>query len=58
MTTQQLFVAYCDNLEGKFDLEEFIQKIESTNGILEGYDDIEKYKVKMEQEVEITKEIK
>lgn len=44
MTTQQLFVAYCDNLEGKFDLEEFIQKIDTTNGVLVGYDDIRRFK--------------
>jgi len=44
ITTQQLFVAYCDNLEGKFNLDEFIQKIDSTNGVLEGYEDIERFK--------------
>jgi len=45
ITTQQLFVAYCDKLEGKFDLDEFMKKIDETNGILKGYDDIEKYKL-------------
>lgn len=46
MTTQQLFVAYCDNLEVKFDLDEFIKKIDETKGVLEGYDDIQKYRIK------------
>lgn len=45
MTTQQLFVAYCDNLEGKFNLEEFISKVDSTSGILVGYADISEYKI-------------
>jgi len=52
ITTQQLFVAYCDKLKGEFDLKEFIKKIDDTKGILEGYNDIEKYKVKSENEDE------
>ena len=45
MNTQQLFVAYCDNLEGKFNLNEFMKKIDDSNGIMEGYNDIQKYKI-------------
>ncbi len=45
LTTQQLFVAYCQMLEGKFDKDEFIQKLMKTNGVFEGLDEIEKYKV-------------
>lgn len=56
ITTQQLFVAYCDNLEGKFDLEEFMKKIDSASGVMDGYNDIEKYKVKIDYEVEKSKD--
>ena len=45
ITTQQLFVAYCDNLEGKFNLIEFMKKIDDSNGILVGYNNIQKYKL-------------
>ncbi|HRK00934.1 MAG TPA: hypothetical protein PL089_15090 [Ignavibacteria bacterium] len=56
MTTQQLFVMYCDNLEGKFDLKEFMNKIDSTKGVLEGYDHIEEYKIKPVDEVKSIEE--
>lgn len=56
ITTQQLFVMYCDNLEGKFDLKEFMKEIDSTKGILEGYDHIEEYKIKPVDEVESIEE--
>ncbi|MBK8981812.1 MAG: hypothetical protein IPM38_05675 [Ignavibacteria bacterium] len=44
MTTQQLFVAYCEHLDGIFVLENFINKILYANGVVGGYENIEKYK--------------
>ena len=45
LTTQQLFVAYCEKLDDTFKKEEFLNKVSSTVGIMEGYNDIEKYKI-------------
>lgn len=44
LTTQQLFVAYCQMLDGKFNKDEFIEKLLKTNGVFEGLNEIEKYK--------------
>jgi len=48
LTTQQLFVAYCNNLEGKFDKENFINDLFKTVGVFSGLDDIDEYKLKGE----------
>jgi hypothetical protein len=45
ITSQQLFVAYCKNLEGNFRLEEFMGKISHSNGQLEGYDNYDEYRM-------------
>ena len=44
ITTQQLFVMYCKHLEGKFDVNDFIEKLNKTNGVFVGYEDISAYK--------------
>lgn len=48
LTTQQLFVAYCKKLDGKFDNENFINELFDTVGVFSGLDDIDKYKLKGE----------
>ena len=48
LTTQQLFVAYCKDLEGKFDKENFINDLFKTVGVFNGLDDIDEYKLKEE----------
>lgn len=48
LTTQQLFVAYCNDLEGKFDKENFINELFKTVGVFSGLDDIDEYKLKGE----------
>lgn len=42
--TQQLFVAFCEKLEGKFELNSFVENLKNTNGIMKGYDNTEAYK--------------
>lgn len=44
MTTQQLFVIYCKQLEGNFDLNTFIEKLKNSNGRFEGFNNINSYK--------------
>ncbi len=44
VTTQQLFVAYCQRIEGNFNLEEFVEKLSTSVGPLSNYEDIAKYK--------------
>jgi len=48
LTTQQLFVAYCNNLEGNFDKENFINDLFKTVGVYSGLDEIDEYKLKRE----------
>ena len=45
MTTQQLFVAYCEYLEGKFNLDTFVKTSKSTSGVMIGFEDTFKYKL-------------
>jgi hypothetical protein len=43
MTTQQLFAAYCQNLEENFELNAFVENLKNTSGIMKGYNNIELY---------------
>jgi len=45
LTTQQLFVAYCQKLENRFDINSFVAQIDSTIGKFEGLDNIQDYKI-------------
>lgn len=44
ITSQQLFVAYCENLEGTFDLKSFVEEIKKTKGKIDLFNNIKKYK--------------
>ncbi len=46
LTTQQLFVAYCQKLENKFNTEEFVKKLFNTVGAFDGLNNISDYKEK------------
>lgn len=45
LTTQQLFVAYCKNLEVNFDVNKFISNIENTVWIFKDLNEIDNYKL-------------
>ncbi len=45
MTTQQLFVAYCEHLSGVFNLQSFIAKLKDNNGEVVGYKNIANYQI-------------
>lgn len=46
MTTQQLFVMYCKNLEGNFDVDSFIENVYKTIGVYNEYAVYTEYKIK------------